>query len=41
MNIATEDEIIKALETDLFDEPNILEALVEYEIMILISFLNY
>lgn len=31
MNIATEDEIIKALETDLFDEPNILEALVESE----------
>lgn len=31
MNIATENEIINALETDLFDEPNILEALVESE----------
>ena len=31
MNIATEEEIIKALGTDLFDEPNILEALVESE----------
>ena len=31
MNIVTEQEIIKALETDLFDEPNILEALVESE----------
>lgn len=31
MNIATEQEIIEALETDLFDEPNILEALVESE----------
>lgn len=31
MNIATEQEIIGALETDLFDEPNILEALVESE----------
>lgn len=31
MNIATEEEVIKALETDLFDEPNILEALVESE----------
>lgn len=31
MNIATEEEIIKALEIDLFDEPNILEALVESE----------
>lgn len=31
MNIATEEEIIKALETDLFDVPNILENLVETE----------
>lgn len=31
MNIATEQEIIEAIETDLFDEPNILEALVESE----------
>ena len=31
MNSATEQEIIEALETDLFDEPNILEALVESE----------
>lgn len=31
MNIATEQEIIEALETDLFDEPNILEALIETE----------
>lgn len=31
MNIATEEEIIKALETDLFDVPNILEALIESE----------
>lgn len=31
MNIAKEQEIIEALETDLFDEPNILEALVESE----------
>lgn len=31
MNIATEEEIINALETDLFDVPNILENLVETE----------
>nr|DAF42887.1 MAG TPA: hypothetical protein [Siphoviridae sp. ctHip2] len=31
MNIATENEIINALETDLFDVPNILENLVETE----------
>ena len=31
MNIATEQEITEALETDLFDEPNILEALIETE----------
>lgn len=31
MNIATEEEIIKALETDLFGVPNILENLVETE----------
>lgn len=31
MNIATEQEIIEALEADLFDIPNILEALVESE----------
>lgn len=31
MNIAIEQEIIKALEADLFDIPNILEALVESE----------